>query len=335
MARLSDYNRLLWKIKRVQKAVETKTLFKLDGFIWDVDVGADETPPTQNSKRDEKYGIYRKYEMGQGNKKPEKLVKSKKPKSNPMDGTSTPVDIPSFCLATHFYFRKASREENIAEDTIAYFKPTKLRDDVKYIVISATADEDIYKRYFGADRVKFYMCKRARYTGTLNQFYEKSMSRSSILNNPGIIDRIRKQSGFEHCITHKRFAKPGGLYYGNAEGVDFLKGKNIDIIGTPYHAEFLYKLFAFAVDIDVPQDAAMKPSILVTHNGYRFRFTTYEDDNGGPLSELRQVHFWMVESDLEQAVGRARLLRFGCVVNLFSSFPLRQGVMGVGGYGGD
>ena len=35
----------------------------------------------------------------------------------------------------------------------------------------------------------------------------------------------------------------------------------------------------------------------------------------------------MIESELEQAVGRARLLRNGNTVNLFSNFPLRQAVM--------
>ena len=35
----------------------------------------------------------------------------------------------------------------------------------------------------------------------------------------------------------------------------------------------------------------------------------------------------MIESELEQAVGRARLLRKECTVNLFSNFPLRQAIM--------
>jgi hypothetical protein len=35
----------------------------------------------------------------------------------------------------------------------------------------------------------------------------------------------------------------------------------------------------------------------------------------------------MIESDLEQAVGRARLSRCNCTVNVFSNFPLRQAVM--------
>jgi hypothetical protein len=35
----------------------------------------------------------------------------------------------------------------------------------------------------------------------------------------------------------------------------------------------------------------------------------------------------MIESELEQAVGRARLLRENCTVDLYSNFPLRQAVM--------
>ena len=35
----------------------------------------------------------------------------------------------------------------------------------------------------------------------------------------------------------------------------------------------------------------------------------------------------MIESELEQAVGRARLLRHACTVHLFSNFPLKQAKM--------
>ena len=111
------------------------------------------------------------------------------------------------------------------------------------------------------------------------------------------------------------------LYFGNAEGVDFLKGLDITIIGTPYHAEFIYKLFAYTMGTDFNKDSKPTPNLLVTHNGYRFHFTTYKDE------ELRKIQFWMIESDLEQAVGRARLLRYNCTVYLFSNFPLRQAVM--------
>jgi len=96
-----------------------------------------------------------------------------------------------------------------------------------------------------------------------------------------------------------------------------MEGKDILVIGTPYHAEFLYKLTAFTMGLDFDEDAVMKEQ-LVTHNGHRFWCNTYED------AVLRDIHFWMMESDLEQAVGRARLLRNDCIVRLFSNFPLSQ-----------
>ena len=77
---------------------------------------------------------------------------------------------------------------------------------------------------------------------------------------------------------------------------------------------------SFYMDMDFDEDEEMEPQ-LVTHNGYRFRFTTYKDAN------LREVQFWMIESELEQAVGRARLLRNECAVHLFSNFPLSQSKM--------
>lgn len=112
----------------------------------------------------------------------------------------------------------------------------------------------------------------------------------------------------------------GELHFGNTEGSNSLEGEDILVIGTPYHAEFLYKLTAFALGIDFNEDEEMKTQ-TVEHNGYRFLFRTYGNEG------LRAVQFWMLESELEQAVGRARLLRNRCEVHLFSNFPLSQSKM--------
>jgi hypothetical protein len=283
-----DYNALREKIQKMLEASKTKTYIELSGFKLHYE--------------DEEY--------------------NEKVKKSAIDGTSTHIDVPSFCLAKRFYFRKTSiKEENLAEDTIVFLKPVKLKKEFKYIIISATANKDVYNHYFGEDRVKFYECKKAEYKGTLNQFYDKPMSRTCIHNNPGIIDRIKEITGFNHTITFKIFAKKGELYFGNNEGVDYLKGENINVIGTPHCTEFIYKLFAYTIGLNFDKDAKPIPNLPVTHNGYRFHFTTYEDD------ELRKIQFWMIESELEQAVGRARLLRYDCTVNLFSNFPLSQAVM--------
>ena len=113
----------------------------------------------------------------------------------------------------------------------------------------------------------------------------------------------------------------GDLHFGNTAGCDHLKGKNIDVIGTPHQLEWIYRLFAYSIGRDFDIDARIKPSTTVDHNGYRFRFSTFDD------KVLRDIQFYMIESELEQAVGRARLLREKCTVNLFSNFPLSQAVM--------
>ena len=48
-------------------------------------------------------------------------------------------------------------------------------ENMKYIVVSATADEKIYRQYFGAERVDFYECKQAKYDGRLLRFSSLSI----------------------------------------------------------------------------------------------------------------------------------------------------------------
>lgn len=88
----------------------------------------------------------------------------------------------------------------------------------------------------------------------------------------------------------------------------------------------LYQTTCFFIPLVAPctpilgyePDSTLKPNTVVTHNGFRFRFMIYSDEF------LRAIQFYMIESELEQAVGRVRLLRCDCTVNLFSDFPLRQ-----------
>ena len=228
------------------------------------------------------------------------------------------VNIPALCSAAYFCYRAASKQENdLTEDSITFIKPVKFYAN-KYIMLSATADETICNLYFNEENVRFYNCKEAANTGNLNQCGDKSMGRSSIRKDPSIIKRIKRWTKFDYTISFKEFHKhyEGDLHFGNCAGCDMLKGQNIDVIGTPHQPEWIYKLFAYSLGYDVDDD--LKPGTVVVHNGFRFRFMTYADET------LRAIQFYMIESELEQAVGRARLLRCDCTVNLFSDFPLKQ-----------
>jgi len=240
------------------------------------------------------------------------------------------VDMPAFASATHFISRNESdrnEDDDQGGEKISFIKPANLLKNIKntkVIMVSATVDERICKYYFGNDRVDFYECKQAEYAGVLNQYYDRSYSRRDIAKDTSIFAKITKATGFLHTISFKKFRNLlenyDGMHYGNTEGRDHCKGKDINAIGTPHQPEWIYKLCAYTLGLDFDEDEELN-SRTVDHNGYRFRFMTYAD------KVLRAIQFYFIESELEQAVGRARLLRFDCTVNLFSNFPLRQAVM--------
>jgi hypothetical protein len=99
-------------------------------------------------------------------------------------------------LAEKFYFRRAAKERNLKEDTVAFIKPVNFKN-IKYIMVSATVDEKICRDYFGEGNVDFHECKQAKYKGELYQYPGQSMSRTSIDNSPGIIERLMKRFGID------------------------------------------------------------------------------------------------------------------------------------------
>ena len=56
----------------------------------------------------------------------------------------------------------------------------------------------------------------------------------------------------------------------------------------------------------------------VDHNGFRFWFNAYDNEY------LRTVQFHFIESELKQAVGRARVNTEPALVKLYSNYPLPE-----------
>lgn len=239
---------------------------------------------------------------------------------NIADSLKEGMDIPAFCKAKHFIFRKASEDATIKKDTFVFLKPAVFQD-AKYIVVSATASKEIYERYFGKDRVEFIECPKAKYMGKLYQYPARSMSRKYEREHPGSIQKIVDLFDIpeSNVITYMNQSM-GDLHFGNTEGSNSMEGEDILVIGTPNQVTFMYKLGALMLGVEFDEDEEMTPQI-VEYNGYRFSIMTFDNE------DLRAIHFWMLESELEQAVGRARLLRNSCEVHLFSNFPVSQAIM--------
>lgn len=225
-----------------------------------------------------------------------------------------------FCESEHFFVRHPKDERNLTEPKVSFVIPLHLPENLKLIVVSATASEEVYEQFFGPDRVKFKMCHRAPYTGTLQQYHGLSMSRSSLKKHPEMIPYLQKRSSIpdSNVITYLEIGI-GIFHFGNAEGSNLLEGEDILVVGSAYQPQFVYVLGAAALGFPI-SDINMQNQ-WVEHNGYHFSYYTFDDE------DLCTVQFWMAESELEQAVGRARLLWHNCTVYLFSNFPVQQAEM--------
>ena len=194
----------------------------------------------------------------------------------------------------------------------------------KYIVLSATADPQIYRDYFRNLQVIEYEYMEAKYKGNLLQFVYYSLSRNNLRDNQSVYsfisdycgENIAKISFMCEEDYHKKMNK-ARLHYGNAVGVNVLKGKDLAVIGTPFKHPNAYLLpGVYLYGESVNNDKMRRRN--VEFNGFSFLMMAYSQD------ELRHFQLCSIFSELEQAIGRARLLRCSCNVYLFSNFPCSQ-----------
>ena len=190
----------------------------------------------------------------------------------------------------------------------------------KVIVMSATANAEIYRMltYYS---VYDYPCEMAEYMGKLRLYPKYTFSRHALLEQDGIMDYLKEKISNDVVITFKVFEDlfHTKYHYGAVEGLNCMEGKNISVVGLPNVDELVYKLYGMAAGVNV--DSCNMRSMRVGYNGYDFQINSFDNE------KLRTIQLWMLESLLEQAVGRARLLRFDCTVKVFARFPIDQAII--------
>lgn len=205
-------------------------------------------------------------------------------------------------------------------DCVNYYYPVMI-PRAHYIVFSATMDTELYRNYFRGWAIVEYPYKKARYLGKLKQLTAYTMSRQSILTHKEkLIQYLNSFKDSHKLITFLKYEEElhgSGLHFGNAEGIDEFKGKNIIIVGTPHLSEFIYKLIGCHLDINVNSDVLAERT--VQYHDYEFRFMTYSDED-----DLQNLQLYFISKELEQCIGRARLLRNDCEVIVLSNFPCEQ-----------
>lgn len=219
--------------------------------------------------------------------------------------------IPKFLESSTFYV-------DVQEEQVHYFYEREI-PNIKLTIVSATINEKLYINYCRGRYVHYTEVPLVQYQGKLVQYTAHSMSRSCI-DNFGY-DKVREnilqitQNPDINWITFRKFDASGGIYFGKTEGFNHYKGQDLVVLGTPHNVPFLYIL----IGKHLGYQAEDKMSVSIAeHNGYSFPIMTFQDLN------MRNLQFYFLESELEQAIGRARLLRYPCKVYLFSNFPCRQ-----------
>lgn len=192
--------------------------------------------------------------------------------------------------------------------------------ECKIIILSATIDHELYKMIYPDRNIEFYECRKARYKGKVIQYTDSSYSRYDFDENQGLIEKLKNQIAVDNnvVITFKDIEKEFNTIYhfGNTEGLNLLKGKNLAVIGLPNLNEIVYCLYAMRAGSELKR-SKMYPH-RIEYNNRNFYLNSYQD------KILQKIQTWILSSQLEQAVGRARLLRENCIVTVYSGFPVEQ-----------
>jgi hypothetical protein len=189
----------------------------------------------------------------------------------------------------------------------------------KVIIMSATPQIEVYKALYG-DRVKVVDIPMAESQGEIIQHTKNGYSRSYLKNND--ISDLVEHIGERRVITFQNYKKlfPTAnptVHFQNCEGYDFLNGIDLAVVGTPHKNELYYFFTAHAIGIDLSQVNLKLQDLKIDWKGFRFRFTTYEDER------LRNIQLEAIEAELVQAVGRSRSLRTDAQVIVYSNLPLQ------------
>lgn len=204
-----------------------------------------------------------------------------------------------------------------------YFLEIRPLPNYDIVMLSATVEGNFYKRLFWEFDIEVIEVGDVRLLGKIKQFPETSCSRYDLDKHKGKFEEIRSKYlkiDDEAVITFKKFSTTDeALNFGKTEGQNKLEGRDLLIIGTPHYNEAVYKLYAYAID-NYANDYSNEQMRYqeVEYNNCKFWFNTYDN------LFLRGIQMWLINSELEQAVGRARLLRNDCTVYLYSNLPMKQ-----------
>jgi hypothetical protein len=195
----------------------------------------------------------------------------------------------------------------------------------KIIVLSATPNKKLYDHIF-KDKLEFFSFPKIKERGTCTIFkpiscsiFKSTINRASSDSVKRIIHDICDHFGIprKNIISYKMLKDKCDIdisgYFFNIEGFNSLSGQNILVFGLPMLPLRTYFVIANALEININDFCIGKQNIFA--DGYIYHGRTFDNDL------LQAFHIHMIESEIVQSIGRARLLRNNCNVIVVSDIP--------------
>ncbi|KWX74832.1 hypothetical protein [Paenibacillus jilunlii] len=206
---------------------------------------------------------------------------------------------------------------------------TVFSKDKNFIVLSATCSEYLYSVLL-KERLRFHDIGIVEHKGKIEQYIKNGYSRASIKKNPEkafaeISEKVGSLPTFFYkgaTVTEEyvKLAQKYNInvvgYFGNTAGYDGFKGQDIAVVGTPHVTNNEYLLTAACLGYMAGLSDQTAQYRLTERNGYEFWFNTFENEL------IREIQLWEIETELIQAVGRARAIRENCSVLILSNYPI-------------
>lgn len=206
---------------------------------------------------------------------------------------------------------------------VQYCKVNDFPPNKNIIIMSATAPVNIYKKIYGK-RVEVIDISNVKHMGVIEQYTKRSYSQTGFRNyNIDVFRELFDMIGIRPVITHAKtssiFKKNNysKFYFGNCSSGDELKGIDIAVVGTPNKPKYTTIFYGKVAGLNIVPGELEVSDQIVEWNEQVFRYRAFNNP------DLRDIQLSLVESELLQAVGRARAVRETSSVLVFSNLPLR------------
>ncbi len=218
-------------------------------------------------------------------------------------------------------FHPTHWKDQEGEKSFSFIVRHNLPSGLRWMILSATVDNDIYSKLFG--KLDFFDISNVQLAGHLRQFSSRSFSRSTFDNaqTQELAQKIGELVGSRPVITHKgnlfqKYFENPFRHMEDVMGTNELTGQDIVVLGLPGKPPYVYLLWAALLDVDVNNIDTEFKQRTVKRNYSIFNMQTF----GDPV--LQNLHCYFIESPLVQAVGRVRPYEYPVTVDIFCNYPV-------------